>query len=82
MSDKNISFQVSIEAYFSIAEYPWKIVVLTSSTVLFFLWNFLIYGIIYYIHLGVNELKKNILDHVAIIFFFYTIGKKNHNFED
>ena len=63
-----------MEAYYSIIEHPWKIVMLTSSTILIAVWGILIYGIVYYINLGLCELKRNMLDHITIIFYFYTIG--------
>ena len=63
-----------MEAYFSFAKHPWKIVMLSANASVLVVWSFLIYGIVYYINLGLCELKRNMLDHITIIFYFYTIG--------
>ena len=75
-NNNSITFEESMAAYFSISKYPWKIQMLSLNFTLMILWTLLVYGIVYYINYGINELKRNILDQITIIIYYYGLGKK------
>ena len=71
--NETLLFSKSMDAYFSMA-HPWKIPILILSAFFLLLWTILIYGIMYYINFGINELKRNILDYITIIVYCYALA--------
>ena len=55
-------------------EHPWKLSLIIGSFLLLILWTILVYGIIYYINFGITELKRNILDYIALNLFMFSLG--------
>ena len=66
-------------------EHPWKLSLIIGSFLLLILWTILVYGIIYYINFGITELKRNILDYIALNLFMFSLGTmtgKNEPFKN
>ena len=64
----------SMEAYYTMDK-PWKLFLIFGHLFLLAVWTVLLYGIIYYINFGINELKRNILDYLAINTYLFAIGE-------